>query len=423
VTFAPSARSGDHGTTAGVSSGNRSKPGRLAPWWVWIAWSGVVAALLLGLALWIVHGVVGGVPGPVVAGVYVSGAIDVAVAVIYIMAAAALATVAAVMIGRVPENRIGWILGAVAVWMAATFLLIMTLYFLNSPGDSRTAFANWLGTWTFVPAVPTSLVLMIFPDGLLLSPRWRILPWLAVAGTVGWAVTEATGLSLGLNQELPNRYANPDLLRVGSIVALALLPALFGTVASLVVRFRRAFPEVRMQIKWVALGGALQVVVILVAWAADMSGGGDFPVEAVLVGMLSTLFVPIALGLAILRFRLYDIDRLVSRTVSYAVLGSLLAAVFFAGVLGTQAVFGASSDWAVAGTTLAVAALFDPLRRRLHGLMDRKFNRQRFDFERVVDAFSTRVSAVTDTDDLATDLSATLADTLAPASIGLWIRR
>jgi hypothetical protein len=109
--------------------------------------------------------------------------------------------------------------------------------------------------------------------------------------------------------------------------------------------------------------------------------------------------------------------------VSYAVLGSLLAGVFFAGVLGTQAVFGASSDLAVAGTTLAVAALFDPLRRRLHALMDRKFNRQRFDFERVVEAFSTRVSTVTDTEDLASDLSATLTETLAPASIGLWIRR
>ena len=413
MTSAPSARSSDHGTVAEVSSGAGSKRGRLAPWWVWIAWSGLVAALLAGLALWIVKAVVRGVPGPV----------DAVGVVANVGTGAALATIGTIMIVRVPRNPIGWFFGAVATWMATTFLVVILLYFLNSPGDVGTDLANWLGNWTFVISVPTPLILMFFPSGALPSPRWRILPWLAIIGTVGWATSEATTDRLGLDPGLPNPYSNHSLARVGEVVSLLLLPALFGTIASLVVRYRGSSPDVRLQIKWVSLAGAFQIVVMLGLWALYTLQPEAFGPEAAAVGGLSLLAIPIALGVAILKYRLYDIDRLVSRTVSYAVLGSLLAGVFFAGVLGTQAVFGASSDLAVAGTTLAVAALFDPLRRRLHALMDRKFNRQRFDFERVVEAFSTRVSTVTDTEDLASDLSATLTETLAPASIGLWIRR
>jgi hypothetical protein len=394
----------------------------VAPRWVWIVWLALAGSLLLGLGLWIAHGVLGGVPGPIVAGVYVDGAVDVAVLAVYIVTAAALATVAAVMVARVPENRIGWILGGVAVWMVVTFLVIMMLFFLHEPGDEQTALANWLGTWTFVLFVPTALVLMIFPTGTLPSPRWGVLPWLAVAGTGAWAASEATGETMGLEGELPNPYANPEILRVAEVVVFLLLPALIGMVASLVLRYRRSSREMRLQIKWVALGGALQVLAILLTWSAELISPADFPVEAVLVGMLSTLIVPIALGVAILKYRLYEIDRLVSRTVSYAVLGALLAGVFFGGVIGIQALFGASNDLAVAGTTLAVAALFDPLRRRLHGVMDRRFNRRRFDAERVVEAFTARISTVTTTEALSSDLTDTLDQTLAPASFGIWIR-
>lgn len=382
----------------------------------------LVGSLLLGLGLWIVHGVLGGVPGPIVAGVYVDGAVDVAVLAVYIVAAAALATVASVMVARVPENRIGWILGGVTVWMAATFLVIMILYILHLPGDEQTAWANWLGTWTFVLFVPTALVLMIFPTGTLPSPRWGALPWLAVAGTAAWAVSEATGETMGLEGELSNPFANPEILRVAEVVVFLLLPALIGMVASIVLRYRQSPPEMRLQIKWVTLGRALQVLAILVTWSAELVSPADFPVEAVLVGMLSTLIVPIALAVAILKYRLYEIDRLLSRTVSYAVLGALLAGFFFGGVIGIQALFGASNDLAVAGTTLAVAALFDPLRRRLHGLLDRRFNRSRFDAERVIEDFTARIGAVTTTEALSSDLTATLDQTLAPASLGIWIR-
>jgi len=395
--------------------------GRIARW-VWPGWVSLVAALLAGLGLWIVQGVLRGVPGPVVASVYVDGAVDVAVVAVYIVAAASLATVAAIMVARVPSNRIGWILGAIAIWMASTFLIIMVLYYLHSPGDAQTDLANWLGTWTFVVAVPTSLVLMIFPAGALPSPRWRILPWLAVIGTAAWMVLEATAQDLGTEQSMPNPYANPGLQAIAEIIGILLLPASIGTIATLVVRYRRSSPDVRQQIKWVALGGVLQVGVWLLVWAWETFSPTTFGADVVAVGTLSLLIVPIALGVAILRYRLYEIDRLVSRTVSYAVLVALLAGVYFGLVIGIQTLFPASEDLAVAGTTLAAAAVFNPLRLRIHDLVDKKFNRRRFDAERVIEAFTARISTVTQAENLSSDLAQVLERTMAPASIGVWIR-
>jgi uncharacterized membrane protein YdcZ (DUF606 family) len=209
---------------------------------------------------------------------------------------------------------------------------------------------------------------------------------------------------------------------MGQVVVLLLIPALIGTIASLVIRYRKASEEVRAQIKWVAVGGFLQIAVGFMLWVAEILPGEDYPIQAVLVGMVSTLIIPFALAVAILKYRLYDIDHLVSRTVSYAVLAGVLGAFFVGGVLGAQAVLGATSDLAVAATTLAVAAIFDPLRRRLHGVMDRRFNRGRFDAERVVEAFTTRMSAVTTTESLSSDLADTVEATLAPESFGIWIR-
>jgi hypothetical protein len=378
--------------------------------------------MVVAFGLWMVQGVMRGVPGPIVVGVYVSGAVDSVVVVVTVLATTALATVATVMLWRVPANRIGKILWSISVWMVVTFFVTMALYFLHSPTASETAFANWLGTWSFVFFAATPLVLMFFPNGSLPSPRWWLLPWLAGLGTLGWAATEAFGERLGLQGELPNPYANSQLERLGGIVVFLFLPALIGTVASVVVRLRHASAEVRAQIKWVAVGGLLQIASILGTWVLDSISGDDFPIAGVLVAMVSSLFVPVALGVAILRYRLYDIDRLVSRTVSYAVLGALLGVLFFGGVIGIQTLVGATSDLAIAGTTLAVAALFDPLRRRLHDLMDRRFDRSRFDAERVVQGFTARLNNTTSTDSIASDLRSTLERTVAPASLGIWMR-
>lgn len=382
----------------------------------------MLAALFIGLALWIIHLVHAGVPGPVIAGVYIAGPVDVAVLAVYMLAAMILATIATSMISRVPSNLIGWILWGMALWMAFTFLLIMIAYFFHQPGDFGWELANWLGTWTFVFTVPSSLVLLIFPNGKFLSPAWRILGVMALLGTAGWALTEATGPGLGLKEELANPFSNTSLLAIGNWMALLLLPALVGTVTALIMRFRRASPEEKLQIKWVALGGILQVAVIMLTWATDTLMSTSFPVGIVLIGMISTLFVPLALSMAILRYRLYAIDHLVSRTASYALLGGLLAGGFFLGVVGTQFLFGFSSNFSVAATTVALWALLNPARRRVQTMMDRRFNRSRFDAELVATRFATRANDVVAPDTLLADLETTLRETLAPASLGIWIR-
>lgn len=219
--------------------------------WVWPAWWLLMTMLVTALVLWVVNGVARGVPGPVVEGVYLDGALDSAVMVVAVLAAGALTTVATIILARVPGNRIGRILWALSVWKVTTFFVTIVLYFLHSPTAAETAFANWLGSWTFVFFIPTAFVLMIFPTGMLPSPRWRALPWLAILGTLGWAATEAFADRLGLEGELANPFANPRLVEVGAMVSLLLLPALIGTVASLVLRYRHASTEVRAQIKWV----------------------------------------------------------------------------------------------------------------------------------------------------------------------------
>jgi hypothetical protein len=279
-----------------------------------------------------------------------------------------------------------------------------------------------MGTWTFVFTVPSSLVLLIFPDGKFLSPGWRILGFSALFGTAGWALTEATGPGLGLQEELVNPFYNPSLLAIGNLVSLLLLPTLIGTVVSLIVRFRRASLDERLQIKWVALGGILQVGVIMLTWATDALMSASFPVGIVLVGMVLTLFVPLALSTAILRYRLYAIDHLVSRTASYALLGGLLAGGFVLGVIGTQSVLGFSSSLSVAATTIALWALLNPARSRVQAMMDRRFNRSRFDAEMVATRFASRANEVVAPDVLLADLETTLRETLAPASLGIWIR-
>ena len=400
----------------------RIRHGRVAHRWVWTSWFALVAACLLAFGLWFVRGVVGGVPGPVISGVYVAGPVDAVIVVAYVVTGMALATIGAILVTRVPKNPIGWILGAGAVWLASTLLLIVSLYFLHPPEATETALANWLGDWTFVIPASLSLVLLIFPTGRVPSPRWRLLPWMGVIGVAGWVTIEATEGTLGVEQALQNPYANPGLNRVANLAAIVLLPALIGTIASLIVRYRGAYPEVRQQIKWVALGGLIAIVVWLLIWGMSVFRPDDFGSIAVAVGTLAGLITPVALTVAILRYRLYDIDHLVSRTVSYTVLAVLLAGAYFGGVIGLQTVFPSSGGFAVAGTTLGLAAVFNPLRHRLRDVVDRRFNRQRFDAERVIEGFTSRMSNVTTTDSLSSDLTATLEQTLAPAAIGIWIR-
>lgn len=378
-------------------------------------------ALVAGSGMWIASALGRGVSGPVFSGIYVIGTTDILVPIALVVASGAIASVATLIATRVPRNVIGWILGGVACWAALMFFLGALLHLIG--GEAPTRMANWIGAWTFVPLTVITVVLMFFPDGSLPSPRWRILPWLAVAGPVGWMLAEATRDELGLPPRvLENPFAHAGANRVGNLFAFLFLPALLGTIASLFVRYRRATPGVRQQIKWVAYGGAVEIGMTLALWALSIFSPEAFGGPAVAVGGLVGLITPLALAVAILKYRLYELDRIVSRTLSYVLIAVTLAGVYAGGVIAIQALIPASDDLAVAVSTLAAAALFAPLRRRVQVAVDRRFNRRRYDAQGVIDGFSSRLRTLTEPDVLARDLTATLEQTLAPSAITIWMK-
>lgn len=388
---------------------------------LWTLASAFVAA---GLVLWVVTGRLGGRPGPVVSGVWAVGWDGFTVVASYALTTWTLASVGAAMASRVTHNVIGWILLALAAWLGFTLFIGVLLHMLGSEDPAFARWANWIGVWAFVPVIflPPTLVVLLFPEGRLLSSRWRTVAWLAVVTTAGWAVLEATSPYLGVARQIPNPFAHPQVNAVANLVTLLGVPALLGAVASLVVRFRRSSPEVRQQIRWVVFGGVLEVTVLMVVWAWSALRPAAFGAVAIAVGIVTTSLIPAAIGVAILKYRLYGLDRLLSRTVAYGVLALLLGAVYAGSVIGVQALLPASGSLAVAASTLAVAALFAPFRRRVQGAVDRRFNRAQYDALLVADNFTRRLRSITRIDTLMADLSRTLCLTLEPSSIAIWLK-
>jgi hypothetical protein len=222
--------------------------------------------------------------------------------------------------------------------------------------------------------------------------------------------------------------AGPPSLRlldvvVGGLFSAAFSLAIVAAALSLVVRFRRARGVERQQLRWVAFVAAMVPVAVLVAVTASLIGGpAADPVVTFAAGTISWL-VPFALGAAALRYRLYDLDRIISRTVAYGLLTVLLGLGYAVVVLGLGRLLGQDSSLVVAAATLAVAAAFQPLRRRVQGLVDRRFNRRRYDAGRTVDAFSARLRDQLDLDALHRELLAVVDQTMQPTRASLWLRR
>jgi hypothetical protein len=271
--------------------------------------------------------------------------------------------------------------------------------------------------------LPTTFLLLLFPDGHLASRRWRPVAWLA-AGILA-TVLVANALAPGPLDSFP-RFANPlgiDLL--GGVLdrVLALAGALYlgvtaSCVAAVVVRFRRSRGEERQQLKWFAYAAGLLLIFLLLNVLAGDPNNLFF-------GVGLTLF-PLATGIAVLRYRLYDIDRLISRTLVYGLLTALLAGIYGGAVLVLGQVFGGVGgdppSGVVAGATLAVAALFQPLRRRVQAAVDRRFNRRRFDAARTVETFSVRLRDEIDLDMLSAELLTVVDQTMQPTAVSLWLQ-
>jgi hypothetical protein len=270
-----------------------------------------------------------------------------------------------------------------------------------------------------------SFVLLLTPTGSLPSPRWR---WWARA-TVAAAVMLVVGLAVA-SGPLDPRYqllGGPFDLRGqgGALLIVNQLALAFTTLAvvvgagALVVRFRRARGTERQQLRWVVSAAALAVL-----GAVAALGGVAVGATAVVTWTISACFavLPLALGAAILRYRLYDLDRIISRTLAYGLLTLLLGGGYAVVVLGLGQRLGQDSSLVVAAATLAVAALFQPARRRIQAVVDRRFNRRRHDAAQVIEGFAVRLQDQVDLDALHTELLAVVDQTMQPTQASLWLR-
>jgi hypothetical protein len=358
--------------------------------------------------------------------------------------------VGALIASRRPHNPIGWLLLADGLlWMFLQIADSYSVYGVAKPGS--VPFPVAIGTlsnqWLWVPTVGLLgiYLLVLFPDGRLPSRRWRPLAWLSGAVIVLLSVTEGLAPGPLENQGgVRNPFGLEELpwLADAVWVILPLLPlCILASAASLVLRYRRSGGEQREQIKWIAFVASFAGLVYLIAMvspfiiAPEMLGGGGrlppLPVWFELlfsVAVLGFAGVPVAIGFAVLKYRLYDIDAVINRTLVYGALTAMLALVYFVGVATIQAISSALTgqeqqpQLAVVVSTLVIAALFNPLRRRIQTFIDRRFYRRKYDARKTLEAYTAKLRDETDLDALSDDLVGVIRETMQPAHVSMWLR-
>jgi hypothetical protein len=351
------------------------------------------------------------------------------------LAVVAMVAVGAVLTIRVPANKVGWLLLVAGLALGLEFLGI-------AYANASDAFAggSWPGTVVAVWLYSNLLVLpvlimaigipLIYPDGRLLSPRWR---WL-VALVVWSGVVEFLkgGFRPGLipDTNVENPFGIPGIEPFLSVFDLH-LPAEFGAVfflaalASVVIRYRRGGLVQRQQLKWLIAVTAVEAIAWLIVGISQATGAAVLMPIGWYGALLGMAGLPAAIGIAVLRYRLYEIDRIISRTIAWAVVTAVLVAVFAGGVVGLQTALTGITQGdtlAVAASTLVAFALFQPLRRRVQRVVDRRFDRAMYDAQRTAEAFSDRLREEVDLDAVVGDLEATVASAVKPTSFGLWLR-
>ena len=349
----------------------------------------------------------------------------------------AFPVVGAIIASRRPGNPIGWIcLTAGLFWMFIT--LGSSVPAGSEPYPVTT---DALFQWIWIPPVGLLgiYLILLFPDGKLPSRRWRPLAWLS--GAVMVLASVGMTIDPGPLPGYPG-VRNPFGLEGHPVVTQALagvivlLPlCILASAVSLVWRFRHSGGEMRQQIKWVAFAalfvglayGSSLVGGLFLAW--EDSATERAPLWLGLLQntvLISYAAVPIAVGVALLRYRLYDIDLLINRTLVYGPLTAMLALLYVGGVVGSQALFHALSDQestlAVVASTLVIAALFNPLRRRMQSLVDRRFYRRKYDAAKTLATFNTRLREETDLDSLRDEVVGVVKETMQPAHASLWLR-
>jgi len=395
---------------------------RFARFVTWIALPVSVALLVGTIYLGVLNLAVG---SPGAAGVAVYALLDVLV-----LGFVALGLVVAY---RRPRNPVGWIIaGAGVLGLASDFVQSYAVYALftepgSLPGGETMA---WLSNWTFIPVIFTapSMLFLLFPDGHLLSRRWRPVFWLVILST---CAALASGILLPTLDEAPFEgipnplgVVTPGMLNtiLSTIGWPGMAASFLISAVAMILRLRRSQGVERQQLKWLAAAAA----VLPLASAAGVAGYYlGFEVGAI-IGTLSIFPIFLAAGYAILRYRLYDIDIIINRTLVYGSLTATLALVYFGSVTGLQRllapVISQENQLAVVASTLAIAALFNPLRRRVQRFVDRSFYRSKYDARKTLEGFSARLRDETDLDVLGGDLVFVIRQTMQPEHVSLWLK-
>jgi hypothetical protein len=360
---------------------------------------------------------------------------------------------AGLVASRQPRNPVGWFLVVSATcWAVNEATGRYAIYgLIIEPGSLPLAHLTaWPSIWMWEPAIMLIILFLplYFPDGRLLSPRWRPVLWLALLFSVGFGVVfgalypgEMDEASPGVAGDVPGivnplgieaLWALDKVMQIDIILTVVLIVLVLCSVASLAVRFRRSSGEERQQMKWLTYAAAANFATLLLGFSLPADSAW-YPA----VGALSNLVLaglPVAVGIAVLRYRLYDIDILINRTLVYGTLTALLAAGYFATIMALERISsivfqapvrafqGQESALATVAATLAMAALFNPLRRRIQSFIDRSFFRNKYEAAKTLEEFSMKLRNETDLNALSDDLVGVVRETMQPAHVSLWLR-
>ena len=360
-----------------------------------------------------------------------AGPTDIPFAIGFVAVQLGCATAGAIISSRLPANAVGWIFLAMGVLLGLLFAagayadLTIDMGYGSLPGGW---IAAWIGSWIFIPTafgLPMFL-LLLFPDGHFISRGWRSAGWV-LGVTVTFAVASKAlvpgRIPPGLDNPLaPSGVAGEAFWVLDSVTDALALPAFALAVAGLAVRLRRSRGVERQQLKWFTYCAAL----VGAGFGAGVFVSGPVGSLAFLVGLLALAGLPVAAGIAILRYRFYDIDVIVNRTLVYGSLTATLVAGYVGTVLVLQRALifftGQESTLAVVASTLVIAALFNPLRRRIQALVDRRFYRSKYDAAKTLEVFSGRLRDETDLKQLNAELLSVVSATVQPEHVSLWLR-
>jgi hypothetical protein len=367
-----------------------------------------------------------------------SGDTDLVVAFSIAVLGLVFGVIGALVASRLPRNPIGWLFCALALLFE--FSILGEAYIAYGSQASGflpgRAWVGWILQWSNNGLAPAFIILcfLLFPTGRLPSARWRPLVWVVVGVTAVYAASAAfaPGHLLDYPIENPAGIESAGALRMiaDASIQVLVVPLMLLSAVSLLARLRRSAGTERQQLKWFAYAAALLAIYLVVGNVTDTLLGflQNKVAETVFFLVFFSILagLPVAMGVAILRYRLYEIDLIINRTLVYGSLTATLVALYFIIIVVLQRVFvlltGQQSTLAIVASTLLIAALFTPLRRRIQGFIDRSFYRSKYDARKTLESFSTQLRNETDLEALSDDLVGVVRETIQPAHVSLWLR-